>query len=105
MPIYYIQYEAEPLPESQEFEACGGAYVNCWVHAESEQEAERVTSDAIGEAGWRILSVEEECCEVSEDWYSEDEEGREYYQQAISEGNCYVFYQWPVEPQEGDDVH
>ena len=67
--------------------------------------SERVTSDAIGEAGWRVLSVEEECCEVSEDWYSEDEEGREYYQQAISEGNCYVFYQWPVEPQEGDDVH
>jgi len=105
MTIYYVQYEAEPLPESEDFETCGGAYVNCWVKAKSQTEAQRAASAAIGDAGWRILCVEEECCEVSETRYSEDEEGCEYYQQAVSDGECYVFHQWSVEPQEGDDVH
>jgi hypothetical protein len=105
MTIYYLQYEALPLPESEEFETCSGAYVNCWVDAASPEEAQRVTFAAIAEAGWRILSVEEECCEVSEDSYSDDENGREYYHRALSDVECYVFHQWPVEPQEGDDVH
>jgi hypothetical protein len=105
MTIYYMLYEAEPLPKSEDFETCGGAYVNCWVRAESQREAEGKAFTAIEEAGWKILCVEEECCEVTESWYSEDEEGREHYEQAVADGECYVFHQWPLEPQEGVDVH
>jgi hypothetical protein len=105
MTIFYVLYEATPGGDSEDFQTCGGAYVNCWVQADSEQEAQRLASAAIAERGWTILSVEEECCEVTEDWYAEGDEERQYYEQAITDGECYVFHQWPVEPQEGDDVH
>ena len=55
-----------PLPESQEFDQCGGAYVNCWLRAESEKKAANLASASIGKAGWLIESVEEECREVTE---------------------------------------
>jgi hypothetical protein len=105
MHIFYIQFEAEPQPKSEAFGSCGGAYVNCWVQASSELEAIVKASAAVSESGWKILSVEEECSEASEDWYSNDDEGREYFHRAVSDGECYVFHQWPLEPQEGDDVH
>jgi hypothetical protein len=105
MAIYYIQYEAIPLPESGEFEECGGAYVNCWVEADSEEDASQLASTRIRERGWQIISVEEECREISEEEATEDEENKQCYEQAVAQGECYAFYQWPAEAQEGDDVH
>jgi hypothetical protein len=105
MPIFYIQYEAIPAPGSEDFETVGGAYVNCWVKVNSEREAREQTSTAITESGWRILAVEEQCREVTEGSYSETDEGLEHFRQAVVDGECYLFHQWPIEPQEGDDVH
>ena len=105
MPVFYVQYEAAPSPSSEHFENAGGAYVNCWVNASSETEAREQTSAAIKESGWNILAVEEQCSEVTEQAYAEDDEGLNHYRQAVTDGECYVFHQWPVEPQEGDGVH
>jgi hypothetical protein len=105
MAIFYIQYEAIPAPGSEHFETAGGAYVNCWVKVDSRREAQEQTSNAIAESGWRILGVEEQCREVTEDSYSDDDEGLDHYREAVVNAECYVFHQWPIEPQEGDDVH
>jgi hypothetical protein len=105
MPIFYVQYEVVPAPGSEHFETAGGAYVNCWVNVNSEREAQEQTSAVIRESGWTIRAVEEQCREVNELWYSENDEGLEHYRQAGVDGECYVFHQWPVEPQEGDDLH
>jgi hypothetical protein len=105
MPIFYIQYQAVPTPGSEEFETAGGAFVNCWVKVDSAHEAQDQASAALKEGGWTILAVEEECREVTELYYSENDEGLEHFRQAVVDGECYVFYQWPLEPQEGDDVH
>jgi hypothetical protein len=40
MPIFYIQYKAAPTPECEDFETAGGAFVNCWVKADSAREAQ-----------------------------------------------------------------
>lgn len=105
MAIFYVQYEAAPDRSSENFRTCGGAYINCWVNANSEVEAQKLASAAIKEAGWTILAVEEECQQVNEGWYSEDDEGREYYKQSVIDGECYVFHEWPVELQEQSNVH
>jgi hypothetical protein len=105
MPVFYVQYETAPLPGSEHFENTGGAYVNCWVKAGSETQASERASAAVKESGWSILAVEEQCYEVTEEAYAEDDEGLEHYRRAVTEGECYVFHQWPAEPQEGDDVH
>jgi hypothetical protein len=103
--IFYVQFEAVPLPESQEFEQCGGAYVNCWLSAESETQAAKLASASVREAGWRVVAVEEACREVDKAYYSENDEGREHFEQATLDGECYVFHQWPIEDQEARDVH
>ena len=105
MAIFYMQYEAIPLPESEDFEEWGGAYVNCWVKAESEDEASKLASASIHERGGKIIAVEEECREVTQDVYAEDEEGRAYFDQAALDGECYVYHQWPIDMQEGDTAH
>lgn len=105
MLVFYVRYETAPSPGSANFETASGAYVNCWVKANSELEARKQTSTAIKESGWTILAIAEQCREVTDREYAEGDEGLEYYRQAVMDGECYVFHQWPVEPQEGDAVH
>jgi uncharacterized protein with PIN domain len=100
-----MQYEAAPEIGSTDFETTGGAFVNCWIKADSESEAQQVAGALISEIGWSIVAVKDECREVTERSYVDNEIGREHYTQALNDGQCYVFDQWPAEPQEGDDVH
>ena len=97
MTIFYAQYEAIPLPDSDEFGEFGGAYVNCWVEANSEVQASELALATIHERGWKIVSISQEWCDVTENLYSQDDEGRGHYQQAVLDGECYVFHQWPAE--------
>jgi hypothetical protein len=99
MTIFFAQYEAVPLPESEDFGECGGAYINCWLKANSAAEASELALALIHERRWRIVLVEEEIREVFKDLFSEDAEGRDCYQQAVTDGECYVFHRWPVETQ------
>ena len=84
---------------------CGGAYVSCWVRAESQADALRLMSESISVAGWKVVALEEECGLVEESWYADNPEGQEHFSQAVRDGECYVFHQWPIEPQQGDNVH
>ena len=79
--------------------------MNCWVKATSKRKACEEASAAIKESGWTILAVEEQCREVDDGAYAGDAEGLDYYRQAVVDGECYVYHMWPVEAQEGDDVH
>ena len=105
MTIFYIQYHAEPLSESKDFGSCGGAYVNCWIKAETQVKAMEAASSVLTSLHWRIVSTERECVVVDEHSYQETDEGFECYKQVVDDGECYVFNQWPCQPQEGDMVH
>ena len=98
MTILYARYGAVPLPESEDFGECGGAYINCWLRASSASQASEMASALIRQRLWRIVSVEEEIREVKGDLFSsDDEEGGGYYEQALADGECYVFHRWPVD--------
>lgn len=60
MAIFFAQYEAAPLPESEDFGRLGGAYISCWVKANSAAEASFFALVVIHERRRRALSVEEE---------------------------------------------
>jgi hypothetical protein len=105
MGIFYIQFEVVPLPRSPDYEKSGGAYVNCWLKAETDTNATTLASAAIHEAGWNIVAVEEERQEVNEAHYLDNKEGREHFEQARIGGECYVFHPWPIDDHEGQDVH
>lgn len=104
MTIFFAQYEAVPLPHSEQYAECGGAYVNCWLQAASEDEAYKMASTLIHGRGSKIVSVEEGCREVTQASYADDEEGKEYYEQAVLDGECYVFHQWPVDTAENGNA-
>jgi len=54
MPIYYIQFEAIPLPEPSDYKSVGGAYINCWIDAPVMDDAKKIAECSIAEIMWKI---------------------------------------------------
>jgi hypothetical protein len=75
--------------------------VNCWVKADSAEEAKRLASDSVRTEGWVIEAVEQEIRLVTEP----DEETRERFDQAEIDGSCYVFHTWPIDDRSEEPLH
>ena len=105
VPIFFAQFEAQPTPSTPEFEVCGGAYINCWVGAESPSAAQTRAFASISQNGWAVVRVEEPCQEATDAWYEKDEENRGYFEQARIDGEVYVYHHWPHDSGESEDVH
>lgn len=89
---------AKPKPDTPDTEGVGGAYVNAWIKATQEEEAERIAKALIIESGWSpglITDVSEfgDVCDVSVD-------ERSYFEEAASAGYCLVFHQWPKDAED-----
>ncbi len=104
MEMFHLQYECCPNPESEDYHDSGGAYVNCWVKAESIESAQQSAELAITENQWTIIKLEESF-PVCLDDYDNDEESVKYHKQAEINDEVYVYHMWPNEPQESDPIH
>ncbi|HWM91269.1 MAG TPA: hypothetical protein VN493_10920 [Thermoanaerobaculia bacterium] len=102
MPIYYFTFLASPTPKAGELADAGGAYVNCWMLNEDRQPAEQRATQLIEEYGWSVEALEEAGTVTSND-YAEDDEDREFYEQALIEREVLVFNVWPRGDGEDDD--
>lgn len=94
--IFHVQYEAAPGLRSADRDTVDGAFVNCWVRARSKNEAQTRARATVDEIGWTIITVTEECEEVSEHSYRDNDIGRAHYEQALLDGECYTFDRWPL---------
>jgi hypothetical protein len=94
MPIYFFTFLAVPTSEAKEFDKAGGAYVHCWIQGDAPDTAEERATDLIYEYGWAVESLEDEAVVTRED-YTEDDEDRELFEQALVEGEVLVFNTWP----------
>lgn len=103
--VYYIQYEVRPAPANNAFATVGGAYVNCLIAADSEAQALNAAQRSFNENLWEVVGIEEGPNNVARSVYIDDAEWLSYFDEALASGECYVFNQWPPEPQEGDVVH
>jgi hypothetical protein len=101
MTMFFYTFLATPTPEAKEFSDTGGAYVNCWIQGQERTEAERRAAELIEDYGWSIEALEETAT-VSGDDYAPEDEDREFYEQALMEGEVLVFNTWPRG--EDDDV-
>ena len=97
MKLYFFTYLARPKSGSESFESYGGAYVNCWIDADSEAQAAERASTAISQAGWVVESLEHSSVVTQED-YADDDEGLHHFEQALIEKELYVFHAWPSSP-------
>jgi len=91
--LYFVSYDAEPLPGSESFASCAGAAVNVWVSSHTEQEALAVASRKVQEAGWRITASGSIRRTVRSD-YANAPEGLPYFEQAQQDGVVVVFHTW-----------
>lgn len=99
MTMYFFTFLAVPTPDAKEFWDSGGAYVNCWIQGQDRHEAEKRASDLIHEYKWSVEALEEGAIVTSAD-YSQDDDDREFYEQALTEGEVLVFNTWPRDDEE-----
>jgi hypothetical protein len=102
MPMFLLTYLAVPTSEAKEFHESGGAYVSCWIRSEERGEAGQRATDLIHEYGWSVESLQEGAVVTSAD-YAGDDEDREFYEQALVEGEVLVFNTWPRSEDEDED--
>ena len=59
MTIYYLMIEAIPSCSNPESNGFGGAYVNCWVKASTQEDALKRVKEYIAEEHWEFVSIED----------------------------------------------
>lgn len=108
MPMFFFTFLASPTSDAKEFEDSGGAYVNCWIRSDDNELSDRQKAEAharglIQEYGWTVDALEEGAIVTGES-YGQDDEDREFYEEALMEGEVLVFNTWPRDDEEeGDD--
>lgn len=102
MTMFFLTYLAAPTPTAKEFQDSGGAYVSCWIQNQDRQEAEKRATELIEEYGWSVEALQDGSVVTSAD-YARDDEDREFYEQALVEGEVLVFNTWPRGGDDEDD--
>lgn len=101
MAMYFFTFLSQPTPNAQEFADFEGAYVNCWIRNASRQDAEERATELIRDYGWSVDALEDAGTVTSDDYQNGDED-REFYEQALVEGEVLVFNTWP-RGEDGED--
>ena len=95
-PTYFFQIEALPSPEHPEYDKIGGAIVNCWIRVESPTEAQDIVQRELADTFWIIESMNGPKLRTKKD-YEVDETDLEFFMQAQTDGEVFVFHQYPPE--------
>ncbi len=94
MTMFFLTFLATPTPDAKEFHDAGGAYVSCWIQSGDRNAAEERARELILDYGWSVEALEEGAIVTSAD-YDPGDEDREFYEQALVEGEVLVFNTWP----------
>jgi hypothetical protein len=92
--MFFVQFEATPRKTAQLAPEAGGAYINCWIERSTVDEAIRVARSAIAAEGW-ITDQPEEAYAVDADTYPPGKDGRDYFIQALTDKEVFVYYTHP----------
>jgi len=104
MEIFYLQIESVPSSKSDDYKEVGGAFVSCWVKADTVENAQKKAKLSIEDNSWLVLNVLESY-PVSAKTYENRNEALEYFHQAEIDGEVYNFHLWPNEPQESEQIN
>jgi hypothetical protein len=100
--IHYFLYETRPIPGSEINAGIGGAYVNCWIQADTEIEAAEEAEQVIKDNELIITRVLE-AYSVTREFYRDNEEAQAHFDEAVREGLCVLIHEWAIDA-EDDDV-
>lgn len=100
--IFSLMFLAKPKQEPTHLDAAAGAYINCWIRAESLTAAEQIARSEIELNEWITESLEEsyECSSKQYD----DPEDMKCYLLAKTEGKVFVYHTWPLCEEDSDKM-
>lgn len=91
MLIYYFFVEAVPMKDNPESEYVDGAFVNCWIKADSVKSAIKKAKEYIKREKWRWVNAED-MFTVERERYLDEPDSLEAYDYACEYGAMGVFY-------------
>jgi hypothetical protein len=95
--MFFLRYVAPPGQTHPERAVLGDAYICCWVDRKTLATADRVARRQIKRKKWEIL--ERDAREkVTEQDYEEGDDWLDFYRQALTDGDVYVFHTSPRYP-------
>ena len=95
--MYLFTIVAKTTVENSDHGLVGEAYINCWINQETLDQAEAVAWKSISEENWEVIETEEVTIVESSD-YEEDDPDLAYFQQALTDGEVFVFNICPKYP-------
>jgi hypothetical protein len=102
--LYFVTVRARPRNDDPKCVDFGGAYVNCWVDEPSEDAAVARADAQVRESGW-IPEAITDIATVTRRTYERNDQGRDHFEQALSDGVVLVFHTFPHQPEEGEGTH
>ena len=94
--MLFFQFECSPVPDTEAAVDTGGAYVNCWIAGRERDEAEQHARQAIEGQGWRVDALVEAYPITREEYAGgHSPQGLRYFDEAGTDGACFVFYAYP----------
>ena len=101
MPVFILIIHAKPELENQEATEIAGAYVKCFIEAETLELAEKTALKFLTAENWRAIALEESYA-VTENDHIDDPGGLEVYQQVLVDKEVYTFHTYETGDQEED---
>ncbi len=96
MNVYFFMLEAVPNASNPESEVLGGAFVNCWVKAETMENAFDEAVNYLEVQQWEFVRIEEEYI-TERERYFDLPKSLECYDEACEYGVSGIFYTFPIE--------
>ena len=96
MIIYYLMVEAVPRHNNPENKEYGGAYINCWVKADSQTDALNKMKEYLHEQDWKFIKIED-IFAVEKERYIDEPDSLKCYENALQNGLGAIFYTWPLD--------
>ena len=94
--IYYLMVEAVPNCNNPESKKYSGAYINCWVKADSPVDAVKKVKKYIHKENWDLVNIED-VFSTQRERYLEEPDSLECYDNAVQYGLDAIFYTWPID--------
>lgn len=96
MPVFILMIHVKPKDSNPYAGEVVGAYVNCFIKAETFDLAEEIALRFLHDHFWLPVSLEESW-EVTEKDYENDPEGLELYQQVLIDNEVYNIHTYERE--------
>jgi hypothetical protein len=97
--MQYLILSAEPQAGTPASDEYGGAHVGCYIKDQTSLGAFDLAKKMIQEYGWNVLELEEQYS-ISAQTYENKSDGKEYFEQALIDGEVIVFYTFPKNAKE-----